>query len=263
VEPDVKIYVEDIGPANGKPILFVHGWPASHELFEYQFDVLPALGYRCIGIDQRGFGKSDQPWDGYNYDRMADDIRCVVEALRLQDFTLVGHSVGGAISARYMGRHRGHGVSKLVLIAAAAPSVTQRPGYPYGLPKEEVSKLIEATYNDRPKMLRDFTKIFFHQPLSEPFAEWFLQLGLRAGGHSTAQVAAAFRDESVFADLGQIKVPVLILHGIHDQVCLPQLALALQAGIARSKLVWFEHSGHGLFWEERAKLNQELARFIG
>ena len=86
VEPDVKIYVEDLNPEGKKTILFIHGWPGSHKLFEYQFDQLPKMGYRCIGIDQRGFGNSDKPWRGYDYDRLSDDVRGVVEALKLQEF---------------------------------------------------------------------------------------------------------------------------------------------------------------------------------
>ena len=57
VEPNVKIYVEDLNPEGKKTILFLHGWPGSHKLFEYQFDQLPKMGYRCIGIDTRGFGE--------------------------------------------------------------------------------------------------------------------------------------------------------------------------------------------------------------
>jgi non-heme chloroperoxidase len=262
VEPNVNIYVEDVNPSGGKTILFIHGWPANHKLFEYQFDVLPAMGYRCIGIDIRGFGKSDKPWECYSYDRIADDIRCVVGALGLHNFTLAGHSVGGAIVIRYMARHQGFGVSKLALFAAAAPSFVHRPDFPYGLNKEDVNKLIQETYNDRPQMLRNFTKLFFFQFLTEPFADWFFQLGVEAAGYSTAKVLESLRDESLFTDLATIQVPTLILHGIHDQVSLPQLALALNEGITHTKLVWFESSGHGLFWEQREKFNQELMQFM-
>ena len=106
VEPGVKIFVEDLNPEGEKTILFIHGWPGDHRLFEYQFDQLPKLGYRCVGVDTRGFGNSDKPWKGYDYDRLADDIRCVVEALDLQNFTLGGHSTGGAIAIRYMARYK-------------------------------------------------------------------------------------------------------------------------------------------------------------
>lgn len=106
VEKNVDIYVYDVGPRDGKPILFLHGWPLNNTVFEYQYDQLPKLGFRCIGIDLRGFGKSDKPWTGYTYDRLADDVRVVIENLRIDNITLAGHSMGGAIAIKYMARHR-------------------------------------------------------------------------------------------------------------------------------------------------------------
>ncbi len=97
VEPNVYIYVEDINPTGRKTILFIHGWPGNHNLFEYQYDQLPKQGYRCIGLDLRGFGQSSRPWSGYSYNRLADDVRAVVDELQLRDFTLGGHSTGGGI----------------------------------------------------------------------------------------------------------------------------------------------------------------------
>lgn len=263
VEPNVKIYVEDLNPGGKKTILFLHGWPGSHKLFEYQFDKLPAMGFRCIGIDTRGFGDSDKPWGGYDYDRLADDVRCVVEALKLQDITLGGHSTGGAIAIRYMARHNGYGVSKLALFAAAAPSLIQRPYFPYGLQKEAVNEIIQGTYNDRPKMLRGFGDMFFFQHITESFSDWFFQLGLQASGWATASIANTWLgEESLFFDLRKITVPTLILHGIHDKVCLFPLAEAQRQGIKNSKLVPFLDSGHGLFYDQRDKFNKELIQFI-
>lgn len=263
VEPNVKVYVEDLNPEGKKVILFLHGWPGSTKLFEYQFNQLPKMGYRCIGIDTRGFGKSDKPWDGYDYDRLADDVWCVIEALKLQNITLAGHSTGGAIAIRYIARHRAYGVSKLALFAAAAPSLVKRPGFPYGLPIEAVKQIIDGTYHDRPKMLREFGEMFFFQHITEPFSEWFLQLGLEASGWATASVANTWLgEERLFADLAEIQIPTLILHGIHDKVCLFELAEAQRAGIKDAKLIAFENSGHGLFYDQREKFNEELTRFI-
>jgi non-heme chloroperoxidase len=263
VEPEVKVYIEDLNPKGAKTILFIHGWPGDHRLFEYQFDQLPKMGYRCIGVDTRGFGNSDKPWEGYDYDRLADDIRCVVEALNLQDITLGGHSTGGAIAIRYIARHCGFGVSKLALFAAAAPSLIQRPYFPFGLPKEDVIKIIQGTYEDRPQMLRDFGNMFFFQYVTPSFSDWFFQLGLQAAGWSTAAIATTWLDEEhLFSDLGEIRVPTLILHGIHDKVCRFPLAIAQNEGIKNSRLVPFEYSGHGLFYDQRDKFNQELTRFI-
>lgn len=263
VESNVKIYVEDLNQEGEKTILFLHGWPGSHKLFEYQFNELPKMGYRCIGIDQRGFGQSDDPFNGYNYDRLADDVRCVIEALELENITLLGHSTGGAIAVRYMARHSGYGVSKLVLCAAAAPSLIQRSYFPYGLQKEAVDEIIGGTYTDRPKMLRGFGDMFFFQYVTEPLSDWFFQLGLQASGWGTAETAKTWlKEEALFSDLGKIEAPTLILHGIHDKVCLFPLAEAQNEGIKNSKLVPFKESGHALFYDQKDKFNKELVKFI-
>ncbi|GGF91050.1 alpha/beta fold hydrolase [Paenibacillus abyssi] len=254
VEPGVNLYVEDINPRGNKTIVFIHGWPLSHKQFEYQFNVLPAMGYRCIGIDWRGFGKSDKPMSGYNYDRLADDIHTVVSALQLENFTLVGHSTGGAIGIHYMARHNGYEVSKLVLIGAAAP---------IGFTKETANRLLTETLNDRPKMMREVTNTFFFQYITGPFSDWFFQLGLEAAGWSTAAIIILLRDEKLDAELQKILVPTLIIHGIHDKVIPFAQAQQLNQNIRNSQLIPFQYSGHGPFWEERDKFNQLLIQFIG
>lgn len=262
VESDVRIYVEDLNPEGNQTILFIHGWPANHKMFEYQFSELACWGFRCVGVDTRGFGKSDKPLEGYSYDRLADDIRCIIDALELQNITLAGHSTGGAIAIRYMARHNGHGVSKLALFAAAAPSLIQRPNFPYGLQREEVLKIIQQTYTDRPSMLQGFGDMFFFQHVTQPFSNWFFQLGLEAAGWSTAAIAQTWLDETLFSDLAEICVPSLILHGIHDKVVHFHLGEVQNQGIRNSKLIPFRYSGHGLFYDEREKFNKEIIRFI-
>ncbi|WP_371370869.1 alpha/beta fold hydrolase [Sporomusa aerivorans] len=262
VEKNVKLYVEDLNPEGYETILFIHGWPANHKMFEYQFNQLACEGYRCIGVDTRGFGNSDRPLSGYSYDRLADDIRCIIDAMNLQEITLAGHSTGGAIAIRYMARHNGHGVAKLALFAAAAPSLIRRPNFPFGLTQEEVVKLIEQTATDRPAMLRGFGETFFFQKITQPFSEWFFQLGLEAAGWSTIAIAQTWLEEVLFSDLGEIHVPTLILHGIHDQVVHFQLGEVQHQAIKNSELIPFKFSGHGAFYDEREKFNKELMRFL-
>jgi pimeloyl-ACP methyl ester carboxylesterase len=261
VRDNVNIYVEDLHPEGKKTILFLHGWPGDHNLFEYQFDVLPGLGYRCIGIDTRGFGKSDKPFHGYDYNTLSDDVRGVIEALNLHDFTLAGHSTGGAIAVRYMGRHKGYGVTRLVLIDAAAPSLIKRPNFPYGLDIAVVLQIIEGTSHDRPQMLRNFGDMFFFQHTSKAFSDWFFQIGLQAAGWATAAVAETWIREVLFSDLETIRVPTLIIHGIHDKVVPFQLGQIQHRMIPNSVLVPFEFSGHGTFYDEREKFNEVLVRF--
>jgi non-heme chloroperoxidase len=258
----INIYVEDLNPECKKSTVFLHGWPGNHNLFEYQFDKLPTLGYRCIGIDTRGFGKSDKPFCGYDYNTLSDDLRGVVEALGLRDFTLAGHSTGGAIAARYMGRHKGHGVKKLVLIAAAAPSLIKRPNFPYGIDEETVLQIINDTYNDRPLMLRNFGNRFFFQHISQPFSDWFFDLGLKAAGWATASIAKTWVNEVLFSDMKSICVPTLIIHGIHDEIVPFELGEIQQRMIRNSKLVPLEFSGHGSFYDQKDEFNEVLIKFI-
>lgn len=263
VEPNVQVYVEDLNPNGSETILFLHGWPGDHNLFEYQFNYFSKMGYRCIGLDQRGFGLSDKPLCGYDYDRLSDDVKCVVDELKLSNITLLGHSTGGAIAIRYMARHDECGVSKLILCAAAAPSLIKRSYFRYGLREETVKEIINQIYIDRPKMLADFSKMFFYRQVSKPFSDWFFSLGLKAAGWSTAAVANTWLDEeSLFLDMKKINVPTLILHGIHDKVCLFPLAEQQNKLIKNSKLVKMTNSGHGLFYDEREKFNTEVKCFI-
>ena len=261
VKSGVKIFVEDLNPEGKKTIVFLHGWPGDHNLFEYQFDVLPAIGYRCIGLDTRGFGRSDKPFDGYDYNTLADDVYDVVQQLGLHNFVLAGHSTGGAIAARYMGRHKGHGVARLVLIAAAAPSLIKRPNFPYGIDKEKVLQIINDTYNDRPKMLRDFGDSFFFQHTSQAFSDWFFQLGLRAAGWATAAVAKTWIDEVLFDDLIAIQVPTLIIIGLHDRIVPFQLGEIQHRMIRNSVLIPFQFSGHGTFYEQKENFNDLMIKF--
>ncbi|CAM2868379.1 alpha/beta hydrolase [Paenibacillus sediminis] len=263
VEQNVNVYVEDLDPGNGKPIVFIHGWPVNHKIFEYQFNRLPIMGYRCIGIDLRGFGKSDRPWTGYSYNRLADDIRVIIDTLGLQNITLLGHSMGGAISIRYMARHAGYQVSKLALVGAAAPVYTRRPDFPYGRTKEEANKLIEGTYNDRPKMLEDLGDLYFERYITGSFKKWFQGLGMEASGHSSAMAMMSLRDEDLRPDLPKIHVPTAIFHGVQDKRCPFVLAELMHAGITGSELIPFQYSGHGIFYCEKDKFNRELVRFIG
>jgi non-heme chloroperoxidase len=256
VEPGVNLFVEDLNPGASKTIVFIHGWPLSHQQFEYQFNILPAMGYRCVGIDWRGFGRSDKPISGYHYNRLADDLFAVVSKLRIQNFTLVGHSTGGAIAIRYVSRYSGSGsgVSKLVLVDAAAP---------VGFTSETAAKLLTETLQDRPNMMRGVTDTFFFQYISEAFSEWFIQMGLQAAGWSTAAVITMLRDEQLYADLPRITVPTLIVHGIHDKVIPFSQAQELHRNITNSRLVPFPYSGHGPFWEERERFNQLIKEFVG
>src|SRR3990167_3575940 len=258
VEPNVKMYVEDFGA--GKPVVFIHGWPVNHNMFEYQFNQLPKHGYRCIGIDLRGYGKSDKPWCDYTYDQLADDVKKVLDALNLQDVTLCGFSMGGAIAMHYTAKYNGHRMSKLALLGAAAPVFTERSDFPHGIPKTDVNDLIALCYKDRAKLLETIGNIFFYDKdaLSPKLRDWFHGLGMEASSHATVMSLIQLRDADLRADLSKINVPTAILHGVADKICPFVFADVMQKGIKNSKIIRFEKSGHGLFWDEQEKFNKEL-----
>lgn len=262
VEHGIKIAVYDLNPRGRKTIFFIHGWPVNHNMFEYQFNVLPKLGFRCISIDLRGYGNSDAPWDGYSYDRMADDIYEVIRTINVPNMTLVGFSVGGAIAIRYMTRHRGFKISKLVLLSAAAPSFIKRDDYPYGMTLEAVNALITQTYRNRPQMLEEFGRMFFASRVSESFSRWFNSLGYSATGYGTIKVAESLRDSDLRDDLPRIHVPTGIFHGVLDKVCPYEFAVLMNKGIINSELHRFDLSGHAIFYDELEKFNKEFADFL-
>ncbi|MFS0869057.1 alpha/beta fold hydrolase [Paenibacillus xylanilyticus] len=261
VEDKVKIYVEDIG--EGVPVIFLHGWPANHLMFEYQYTLLASHGYRCIGIDIRGFGKSDAPWESYSYDRMADDLRTIIDELRLEHAALVGFSMGGAIASRYMARHQGYGIKRLLLAGAATPVFTRRPGIEYGMDPDEVtSQLINATYENRPAMLNKFGLKFTKTKSNPGMLVWLESLCYQASHHGTIKAAASLRDEDLRNDLASINIPTVVFHGQKDKIVEPELGELTAQSIANARLVKFEDSGHAMLFDEPEKFNQELLTFL-
>jgi pimeloyl-ACP methyl ester carboxylesterase len=123
VEPNVRLHVTDLG--EGKPVVLIHGWPLSDAMFEYQYTALLQNYYRVIGITLRGFGLSDKPGSKYNYDVFADDIKVILDRLKIENATIGGLSVGGATVIHYVAKYKAAHVSKLALFGAAAPQSGQ------------------------------------------------------------------------------------------------------------------------------------------
>jgi len=263
VEPNVRLHITDAG--EGRPIILIHGWPLSDEMYEYQYNDLINAGFRAIGITLRGFGKSDKPYGTYNYDVHASDIKKVLNKLDIKNAVLGGFSMGGSIAIRYAARDNGTHISKLALFGAAAPIWTQRDDFKFNLPKSAVDDLIALNYKDRPKLLSNFAKIFSadETSLNEGIGAWLTGINLSASSYATAQCLIALRDTDLRADLAEITIPTLIMHGKKDKICSFDLAEQMKARILNSHLVVFENSGHSLFLEETQKFNSELVKFAG
>ncbi|HWQ20522.1 MAG TPA: alpha/beta hydrolase [Methanotrichaceae archaeon] len=259
VDPGVKLFVQDWG--SGRPILFIHGWPLSHEIFEYQMVPLMRAGNRVIGIDLRGFGQSDKPWQGNDYDTWADDVGKVIEALDLNGVLLAGFSMGGAIAMHYIAAQGDPRVTKLALMGAAGPSFAKRPDNPSGIPLEEIEGLIKVATTDRSKLAHDLGIVNFHTPASPEFYRWLEDIRRKASPHATICGLEELRDRDLRSELANIHIPTRIFHGVHDQVVPFALAEEQHSLIKGSIIVPFYNSGHGLFYDEKDRLNEELEQF--
>ena len=262
VRKDVKLFVEDLNVNAEQTILFIHGWPLNHNMWEYEVEYLIEIGYRVVTIDLRGYGQSDRPTDGYDYDTMASDIKGIIDALQLKNITLVGHSMGAAIAIRYISKYKANSVSRLVLLSAAAPSAVQTKEFEFGLVEDTLDDYIEQIYNDRPQFITTIKNLFFFRYTTPEFDKWFEDLCLKASGWATAKSLIALRDERLFDDLKAINIPTLILHGVHDKVCPFDLATYLNKNIKDSYLIPLKESGHAAFFEQKDEVSDAIDKFI-
>lgn len=261
VEKGVKLHVTDIG--EGKPIVLIHGWPLSDEMYEYQYQYLSRKGFRVIGITLRGFGKSDKPYGKYDFDVFSDDIKVVLDKLKIENAVLGGFSMGGAVVIHYVTKYNSAHVGKLALFGAAAPSWKQREGFPEGIPTDAAENLIKATMTARQDLAAGLGAAFQAKEgnISKNMERWIERMSLDASPYATTEAITALRDLDLRTQLSKIHIPVVIFHGVQDKSCPFVWAEKLQQGIKNSKLVRFENSGHALFLEEADKFNHELEKF--
>lgn len=262
----VKIYYEDYG--KGKPVVFIHGWPLSGSMWEYQLTQLPQHGLRCIAYDRRGFGKSDWPFDGYDYNSLAGDLKSLLEELDLNEVTLVGFSMGGGEIAKYFSLYGGARVAKVVMVSAVVPYMLKTEDNPDGVPQEEFDKMSKAMIADRPAFMENFNKDFFgaslvNHPVSAPFLANSLTKVMDASPIATLQCAKSFSSTDFRKDVIKINVPTLIIHGDEDKT-VPIKATGEKTAqmISGAKYIVYEGAPHGLWFTDKEKLNRDLIDFI-
>ncbi len=263
---ETKLYYQDIG--EGQPVVFLHGWPMSHEMWEYQISDLALLGLRCIAYDRRGFGKSSKPLGGYDYDTLADDLEAVLAELDLENVVLVGFSMGGGEVARYFTRHGSNRIAKVVLVGSVTPFMLKTGDNEDAVDIGVFEGMIEGLKNDRIGFLDEFGKNFFgvtlmHHPLSAPLLEYYRMLCSFASPIATVDCVKAFAQTDFRADLAAITVPTLIIHGDEDKIVPIEVSSNKTAKmITGNQFVIYEGAPHGLFYTHRHRLNKDLVDFI-
>ncbi len=262
----IRIYYNDYGV--GKPVILIHGWPLSNEMWEYQISDIVQSGHRVIAYDRRGFGKSSKPWDGYDYDILADDLKALIDQLNLDDITLIGFSMGGGEVVRYFSKHAGKGVTKVILISSVTPFMLKTESNADGVPKEIFADMTEKMKDDRIGFIDNFGKTFFgismlNKPLSTPLLAYYSMLCSLASPRATEECAKAFATTDFRDEMHTINIPTLIIHGDEDKtVPIKPTGMESTKLIPHNVMLIYHGAPHGLFYTNKEKLNNDIVTFL-
>ena len=260
-----QIYYKDWGA--GKPVLFSHGWPLDGDMWDSQLNFLAERGYRVIAFDRRGFGRSDQPWEGYNYDTFASDINDLITTLDLQDVTLVGFSMGGGDVSRYIGRYGTARVKALVLLGAVTPIFGKTADYPQGVDSSVFEGIRDGLRTDRAQFISDFATPFYGinagQTVSQGVLTQTLNIALLASLKGTIDCVTAFGETDFRSDIAKVNVPTLVIHGSNDQVVPFESTGKVAAEmIPGAQLKVYDNGPHGFAVTHQDQLNNDLLSFL-
>lgn len=264
---DIDLYYEDHG--TGDPVVLIHGWPLSGASWEKQVQVLIDAGHRVITYDRRGFGNSDRPISGYDYNTLVQDLHILVNRLGLQEMVLVGFSMGGGEVARYIGLYGSERVKKAVFISSIPPFLLKTADNPAGVDGSVFEGMMQSVIADRPAFLSQFFSNFYNVDLlggkfiSDQAVQLSWNVGTMASPKGTLDCISAWLTD-FRKDLAHIDVPTLIVHGDGDRICpLPATGERIHEAVKESKLVVVEGGPHGLNWTHADQLNRALLDFIG
>jgi pimeloyl-ACP methyl ester carboxylesterase len=227
---------------------------------------LVAAGFRTIAYDRRGFGRSDQPGSGYEYDTLADDLATVIEQTGAHDAVLVGFSMGGGEVARYLSRHGSTHVTQVALISSVVPYMLKTSDNPNGTDQSVFDQMTAAMRQDRAHFFAGFFKDFFGVPsqaVSNEVLEWARSLAMQASLQATLECAKAFATTDFRSDLSAFSMPTLIIHGTDDKtVPIDAAGRAAARSIPHAKLIEYRGAAHGLFVTHKAQLTNDLMAFL-
>jgi len=254
---------------DGRPVVLVHGWPLSGESWSEQVPALSEAGHRVITYDRRGFGDSDQPEDGYEYDTFAADLAGLLETLDLSDVTLVGFSMGGGELARYVGRYGEDRIHSLVFAGAVPPYLLKTDENPEGgLREEDVEGMEKGASADREGFLDGFTTNFFSAggelKVTEQQRQDALALQAKASDAGVLGCIGAFGRTDFRNDLERVTVPTLVIHGDSDAIVPFEVSgKRTAAAIPGSTLVVLEDAPHGFNVSHKDEFNEAVVAFLG
>lgn len=261
-----SLYKESTG--SGRPVVLIHGWPLSGEAWEKQVGVIADAGFRVVIYDRRGFGRSEKPSSGYDYDTLAADLADLLQAEDLRDVTLVGFSMGGGEVARYVANHGEDRLHSVVFASAVPPFMMKSDDNPDGpLTPEAAKEMEDGLKADRASFFDEFTTNFFSADgeLRVTEADRQKAIALCEQSDQTAALACmeSFGTTDFREDLKKITVPTLVLHGDADGIVpLEGSGARTHAAVAGSTLVTIEGGPHGVNVSHPDVFNAALLDFL-
>lgn len=257
-----QLFYVDAGA--GPPVVLVSSAWLSSKMWEFQMPLLCANGLRCIAYDRRGHGRSDWPWDGYDYDTVADDLAQLLEHLNLRDVTLVGHSAGSGDVVRYLTRHGASRVARIALVSGTAPFPMQTPDNPIAIDRHLMEADLAIRTADRPQWFADNAAGFFGTTLpgvsvSAPFVQFMIQQCLDCSARAASEYFLTAFSTDLRGEMRHIAVPTRIIHGDHDrQAPLEVCGRKAAQLVPQSELIVYDNAAHGLFVTHAQRLNADL-----
>ena len=262
-----QLYYKDWG--KGDPVVLLHGWPLTGDSFDDAALALVDAGKRCIIPDRRGFGRSDQPWQGHDYDTYTEDVAAILKCADVQDkVALVGFSMGGGEVARFLTKYGADRVSKAVLISSVVPYMLQTSDNPDGVPQSTFDTMTAGMKKDREHFFTGFFKDFYGVGLIEhPVSDEVLMNSWRqtmmAGLRPTLAAAQAFATTDFRPDLASFTVPTLVIHGTADKtVPIDATGRVVASQVPGAQIIEYDGSAHGLFATDKERLIDDLLGFL-
>jgi non-heme chloroperoxidase len=246
----------------GRPIVFVHGWAVSCDVWQYPMASLSEHAH-CVAYDKRGHGRSDDPGEDYDYDGLASDLAAVLDTLDLRDVVLVGHSMGPPEIVRYLTRHGGARISKLVFISPALPFMMKTRDNPGGIDAAVFSERRKQWLQDLPKFLAANARTFVLPETSAETVTWIAGLGQQASLKALLDLNHAITETDFRQEVGQIELPTLIIHGAQDKSApLDLTSKRIVTMIAGSQLRVYDGAPHGLLLTHQERLTRDLLDWV-
>ncbi|HSK62757.1 MAG TPA: alpha/beta hydrolase, partial [Pyrinomonadaceae bacterium] len=241
------------GDPNGIPVIMLHGYTDSWFSFS---QVLPLMDqkYRVYTLDQRGHGDSDRPVGGYAMEQFAADVIAFMDAMKIEEATIVGHSMGSFVAQR-VAVEAPERVKRLVLVATATTVHTNDLA-------RQLQREVNALTDPVPqKFVHDFQVSTAFQPLSNQFFHTVLQESMKLPAHVWREVMAEMMSPEAGVQLKKIKTPTLILWG--DKDFFPRSEQdSLVSALPKATLKVYKETGHALHWERPEQFATDLQAFL-